>query len=131
MNTLSQLPAPLNTFVVDIPKNQYYDFELEEGSTYPLSGVTYPVDYGNIPGHTGEDGHELDLFVGSDIGGKAGSVFVYRGTDVPNEHKFYVAMSDSELATVLQELEPVLLDHASIATSTELLEQIENFKDKQ
>jgi inorganic pyrophosphatase len=32
---------------------------------YPLSGITYPVDYGYINGFNGEGNMGLDVFVGS------------------------------------------------------------------
>ena len=79
MNIAAQLPEPLNTFVVDVPANQYYDFELAPDSDYPLKGVTYPVDYGNIPGYTAEDSHELDFYVGNEVNGEIGCVLVDRG----------------------------------------------------
>ena len=129
MNIASELPKPLNTFVVDVPQNTYYDFGLEPNSTYPLKGVTYPVDYGNIPGYTAEDNHELDLFVGSTSDGEAGYIVVQRGEKIPNEHKFYVGLSAEEVNNVLEELRPVLVEHRRLDDLSELLEKIEQFKD--
>ena len=130
MNIANELPNPLNTFEVDVPQNTYYDFELEPNSTYPLKGVTYPVDYGNIPGYMAQDGHELDLFVGNTPSGKSGYVIVQRGETIPDEHKFYVGLSDDELDKVLAELKPVLVENKNFETTDELLEMIEQFKDK-
>jgi len=130
MNIASSLPEPLNTFVIDVPKDTYYDFELEVNSTYPLKGVTYPVDYGNVPGYKAEDGHELDLFVGSDTNGKLGYFLVERGYHIPNEHKFYVGLTDSDLDKILSELKPVLIENKEISTISDLLSAIEKFKDK-
>lgn len=130
MNIASKLPEPLNRFVIDVPKNTYYDFELAPDSTYPLKGVTYPVDYGNIPGYTTEDGHELDLFVGLDLGGAMGYLVVERGEHTPNEHKFFVGLAQEELNQVLSELNPVLVTHAKVSTVTELITFIERYKDR-
>ena len=130
MNIADQLPKPLNLFTVDVPANQYYDFEFVFDSTYPLKGVTYPVDYGNIPGHTGEDGHELDFYVGTTLKGLTGYVVVFRGEDRPNEHKFYVGLTEQEQQSILSELKPVLIEQREIDSLDELLEAIEPFKDE-
>lgn len=130
MNIAEQLPIPLNTFVIDVPANQYYDFELTPDSTYPLKGVTYPVDYGNIPNYTGEDGHELDFYIGTTLNGLIGYVVVFRGDDRPNEHKFYVGLTEQEQQSILSELKPVLIEQQEIDSLDELLEAIEPFKDE-
>lgn len=130
MNISSQLPHPLDNFVVDVPANQYYDFKLAPDSTYPLKGVTYPVDYGNIPGYTTEDNHELDLFVGNDPDGEAGSLVVDRGSSIGHERKFYVALTKDELTLVLQQLQPVLIDHQELSDVPSLIEAIAPYKDK-
>ncbi len=130
MNIAKQLPEPLKSFVVDVPANQYNDFELEPGSTYPLSGVTYPVDYGYIPGYTAEDGHELDLFVGSQPDCEMGYVLVYRGENTPDEHKFYIGLTSEDVQEVISQLKPVLIKNEKIADITTLLGVIEHYKDK-
>ncbi len=130
MNIAEQLPSPLNAFVIDVPANQYYDFKLAPDSTYPLKGVTYPVDYGNIPGHTGEDGHELDFYIGKTLNGLIGYVVVFRGDDRPNEHKFYVGLTEQEQQSILSELKPVLIEQQGIHNLDELLKAIEPFKDE-
>jgi hypothetical protein len=129
MNIASKFPEPLNTFIVDVPQDQYYDFELDADSTYPLKGVTYPVDYGNVPGYTAEDGHELDLFVGNQYPGELGFIIVDRGSDIPNEHKFYVGLSPAELGKVLDELKPVLIKHEQVEDIDTLLTMVDHFKD--
>lgn len=130
MNIADKLPHPLSSFVVDVPQNQYYDFGLPPDSSYPLKGVTYPVDYGNLPGYTAEDGKELDLFVGQQVAGETGSIVVYRGETNPNEHKFYVGLTKQEVEEVLRQLESVLIAHEAIADVPALLKAIEPFKDK-
>jgi hypothetical protein len=129
MNIAQQLPEPLTSFIIDVPAHHYYDFELSPESTYPLRGVTYPVDYGHINGYTAEDGHELDLFVGNSADGLAGVVLVDRGTNTPNEHKFYVALSAEEVTGIISQLKPVLISHQELATTKDLLANIEQFKD--
>ena len=130
MNIASDLPNPLSNFVVDVPYDTYYDFELEPDSTYPLKGVTYPVDYGNIPSYTAEDNHELDLFVGNALDGASGYIVVQRGEKIPDEHKFYAALTEKEVHKVLEQLKPVLVEHKQFDNLSELLEMIEQFKDK-
>lgn len=130
VNIADQLPAPLNSFVIDIQANDYYDFELPVGSDYPLPGVTYPVDYGHILGYTSEDGHELDLFAGQTSDGLVGSIKVFRGKDRPDEHKFYVALHPEELAGILSELKPVLLKHSPLQNLDDLLLEVEKYKDE-
>lgn len=130
MNIAKSLQPPLNTFVVDIPANQYYDFDLAPDSTYPLAGVTYPVDYGNIPGYTAEDAHELDFFVGNETDGEMGSIVVDRGPSIGHERKFYVGLSKDEISLVLQQLQPVLVSHQDIRDTPSLLEAIEPYKNK-
>lgn len=130
MNVARDLPKPLNSFQVDVPANTYYNFELTPNSTYPLKGVTYTVDYGNIPGYIAEDGQELDLFVGNASNGKLGSIVVDRGQTIPNERKFYVALTTEELNAVLKELDPVLVSHRTATDITELLTQIKEYKDR-
>jgi hypothetical protein len=131
MNIADQLPHPLNTFVVDVPANEYYDFELPEDSDYPLKGVTYPVDYGHIIGYTTEDKHELDLFVGNEGEGLAGSITVDRGPDMPHEKKFYVALAPYELEIVLQQLEPVLVSHEKVDGLEQLISAMSVYKDNE
>lgn len=129
MNIAKDLPTPLSTFVVDLPAGVYYDFKLKPGSTYPLRGVTYSVDYGNIPGYIAEDTHELDLFVGTNVEGELGYIVVERGEDIPNEHKFYVGLTEAEVAQITEELAPVLLRHAPLASMDSLLVMIEKYKE--
>ncbi len=130
MNIAESLPEPLSTFVVDVPANQYYDFRLAPDSNYPLKGVTYPVDYGNIPGYTAEDTHELDFFVGNSTDGEAGSIVVDRGASIGHERKFYVALTKDELGLILQELKPVLIEHQKLTDIDSLLVAIQPYKDK-
>ncbi|HJQ08727.1 MAG TPA: hypothetical protein VJ836_04585 [Candidatus Saccharimonadales bacterium] len=130
MNIAENLPEPLNTFVLDVPANEYYDFELPDGSDYPLNGVTYPVDYGHIEGYSSEDGHELDLFVGTNPEGVTGFVLVFRGDDRPNEHKFLVGLTEQEWKAIQEELKPVLIESGTFPDPNGLLDAIKKYKDE-
>lgn len=78
---------------------------------YPLKGVTYPVDYGYVEGYKGEDGADLDVFVGS--GNLNGYIKVWR-LDVPEETKIFLSLTQGELEAVIKEFQPILLSHGVI-----------------
>lgn len=89
----------------------YKSFHTEGDSVwekYPLKGVMYPVDYGYIEGYEGEDGAELDIFVGT--GTLLGFIKVWR-LDVPEETKMFRNLTEQELNSVLTEFKPVLVTH--------------------
>lgn len=123
-----ELPPPLDRLVIENGRGSYKDFQLSPGDTYPLAGITYPVDYGCLPGFTGEDGAELDFLVGSKIDGKVGYILIWRN-DVPSEHKYYVAMTEEELGASLEIYKPVTLNHITLSGVPQLLVSIEHFKD--
>lgn len=108
-------------------KGSYKSFEIENDpiwSSYPLKGVTYPVDYGYVDEYYGEDRAELDIFVGT--GDKNGYIKVWR-LDVPEETKFFIKLTDEELTNVLNVFKPVLLKH-EILSDENFISTIENFK---
>lgn len=127
MNNLVTIP-PFDTFVLEKKRGEYKDFELGPDSTYPLKGVTYPVDYGYIPGYIAEDTHKLDLFVGSDMNGLCGTITVWRGDDKPLEHKAFISLTRDELDKILQEFQPVLRGHQVMHSIDELLGYIEHYR---
>ena len=97
--------------VIENPKGSYKSFqssEHPEWNSYPLAGVTYPVDYGYITGYIGEDSHDLDVFVGT--GEIHGYIKVWR-MDIPEESKFFINLTEGELSEVLSVFKPVLLNH--------------------
>lgn len=49
---------------------------------------------------------------------------------MPNEHKFYVALSEIEVQKILNELRPVLVSQEGVETTDKLIERISGFKDK-
>lgn len=123
---INQLLAPLNTILIEMQPGEHKDFEAADD--YPLKGVTFATQYGYLPGYVGEDGHELDFFVGSQLNGLCGSFVVFR-PELPNgEHKFYVAMSESELEKTLEEYKPVILVHKPLTNVKSLLVAIQGFK---
>jgi hypothetical protein len=129
--SLGSLPEPLSSIVVENKRGEYRDFGLSPSDPYPLKGVTYPVDYGFLPGYLGEDGADLDFFVGSDSNGKTGSITVTRG-DTPNgEQKFYVGLTESEVNAVLLAFKPVLAAHDELDGMERLLVAIEKYKKRQ
>jgi hypothetical protein len=114
-------------YVIENKKGSYKSFIPEgEETTYPLRGVTYPVDYGYINGYIGEDDAELDLFIGT--GNLKGYIKVWR-LDVPVETKFFTEVSRKELAEILLAFEPVLLD-SKVLTDTEFENELNKFKVK-
>jgi hypothetical protein len=113
--------------VIENPKGTYKSFQTEGDpiwETYPLKGVTYPVDYGYIEGYMGEDNAELDIFVGT--GTLCGYIRVWR-LDVPEETKIFKNLTDEELQQVLTVFAPVLRTHA-ILDEKDLLNMLRLFK---
>ncbi len=124
------LPKPFDTFRLEIEAGGYKDFHVAPDDPYPLKGVTYPVNYGDISGYSGEDTHPLDVFVGG-----SGDLFGYFCVDRPDvdggkEHKFYLYLSEEEEKAVLEAFAPVLLDHARYESLEELQKAVEPFKDE-
>ena len=125
-----QLPPPFDTFRLEKKPGEYKDFHVAEGDPYPLKGVTYPVSYGDIKGYTGEDGHDLDIFLGEN-----GNLFGYLQMDRPDveggkEHKFYLYLTEDEEQAVFEAFAPVLLDHARFDSLDDLQKAVEPFKDE-
>ena len=121
------LPPPFNTFKVEKRAGEYKDFG-NVGNAYPLKGVTYPVDYGEIDGYVTEDGAKLDLFVGTsgDVN-HFGFIRVSR-PDLPDgEHKFYICLTDDEEEAVLQEFGPALIGNGRYDSFNALLDAIKPF----
>lgn len=106
MSLITKLPSPLNTIIIENKTGSYKDFKTD--GKYPLEGANFFADYGYIPGYIGEDGHDLDFFVGDDLEGKCGYFTVWRSNEVPAEHKYFVCMNESQLTKTLKEYEPVL-----------------------
>ncbi|MBI3633744.1 MAG: hypothetical protein HY226_05655 [Candidatus Vogelbacteria bacterium] len=85
-----------NKIVIENPKGSYKSFEIEGDPVwkdYPLSGVTYLVDYGYIDGYKSEDGQDLDVFRGS--GNLNGYIKIWR-CDVSTETKVVMDVTQEE-----------------------------------
>lgn len=94
--------------VIENSKGSYKSFEIEGDPVwkdYPLAGVTYPVDYGYVEGYKSEDGHDLDIFVGS--GNLNGYIKVWR-YDVPIETKFVTNVTMGEWDEIIKTFSPVI-----------------------
>lgn len=86
------------TFTIDRPKGYVKEWPLSGGG---VKRFVYPVDYGYLPSHNGEDGEGLDFFVGGDEGGHLESFQkLKRSGDergyVLDETKFLVGVTDGE-----------------------------------
>lgn len=113
---------------IENPAGSYKSFNIKDDPVwkeYPLEGVTYPVDYGYLEGFQGEDGAELDVFVGS--GNLNGYIKVWR-LDVPEETKFFKNLTPEELAKVLEVFKPVLLSHEIISDEEKFLVELTKFR---
>lgn len=120
------LPKPLDTIFIEMRPGERKDFGA--APDYPLKGVTFATEYGYLPGYTGEDGADLDFFVGSQKDGLCGSFTVYRPELKHGEHKFYVCMSEEELAATLKEYEPVAQGHVPLKGVNDLLKVIGSYR---
>ena len=69
------------------------------------------------------------MFAGNQPEGHNGHILVNRGNTIPNEHKFYVALSDNELQAILKELEPVLITQQALDNMDLLLAMVAKYKD--
>ena len=123
---ISALPAPFNTIVIENEKGTYKDFHAS--SDYPLKGVTYPVDYGYLPGYIGEDKADLDFFVGDEEEGLSGFIRVSRPDTENGETKFFTNVTPDDITAICEAFKPVLLEQQRYADSDELLTDIEKFK---
>jgi len=123
---IASLPAPLNQIVIEAPKGTYRDFGAS--SDYPLKGVTYPVDYGYLPGYIGEDKADLDFFIGSTQDGRSGFIRVFRPDTENGETKFFTAVTNNDIDAICEAFKPVLLEHTTFENNDELLEAIKAFQ---
>lgn len=120
------LPPPFDTFQVEKYAGESKKFG--SGDEYPLKGVTYPVDYGDIKGYIAEDGANLDFFVGTEQGGLCGYIKVYRPELADGERKFYVNLSDDQEAAVLNEFSPVILQAQRYDSLVDMKSDIERYR---
>ncbi|MEA2531554.1 MAG: inorganic pyrophosphatase, partial [Thermomicrobiales bacterium] len=80
-----------NGVVIDRPK----------GCPHPrYPAWIYPVDYGYVPGTTGGDGHEVDVFVGSAAAGLVGLLITCDAEKDDRETKLLWNLTEYEIAAV-------------------------------
>jgi hypothetical protein len=115
-----------NDIIIENPKGSKKNF----GKNYPIPVMTYPVDYGYLPGHMAEDDAELDFFKGTDPKkGLHGSFNVWR-PDVKGEKetKFYTGTTPGERDSILAAYQKVLRDRpAEYITADELKNAVKPF----
>lgn len=115
--------------VIENPKGSYKSFRSSnhpEYDSYPLAGVTYPVDYGYIEGYESEDGEDLDIFRGN--GDVYGFMRMWR-LDTPEETKFIMQTTKEEFDEIIEIFKPVLLEHKSLKKD-QFLEELKKFESK-
>jgi hypothetical protein len=123
------LPKPFDTFRLEKQPGEYKDFHVAADDPYPLKGVIYPTNYGDIEGYTGEDGHPLDVFVGTGV--ILGFFQVFRPEIAEQiEHKFYLNLTEDEEAAVLEAFDPVLRSHGRFGSIDELIKAMSPFKNE-
>lgn len=113
---------------IENPKGSYKSFEIENDPAwkdYPLTGVTYPVDYGYLEGYKSEDGHDLDVFVGS--GNLNGYIKIWR-IDVPAETKFALNVTREEWDEIMKAFAPVIKEKALLKNEAELEDYLLKYK---
>lgn len=125
-NTTPVLTALLNTIVVENQRGTYKNFHAS--NDYPLKGVTYPTDYGYLPGYLGEDGADLDVFIGPKEDGQSGYIRVARPDTENGETKFFVNTTTEEAKAIGEAFTPVLIETHTYPDRTDILEAIKPFK---
>lgn len=113
---------------IENPKGTYKSFEIENDpiwKDYPLSGVTYPVDYGYIEGYQSEDGQDLDAFKGS--GDLNGYIKVWR-CDVPIETKIVMNVTQEEWDEIVETFSPVIKEKTLFNSDSDLEKFLSTYK---
>ncbi len=114
-------------YVIENLRGSYKKFAdtLEE---FPLLGVTFPVHYGYIEGYTGEDGHDLDVFIGS--GDIHGIIRMNRDDAVGGvETKMIIYVTEKELEDIKEAYRPVI-NEVKKMSEEEIIELLPQFLSK-
>lgn len=116
------------TFRIDRPKG-YVKAWPQDGWTKTF---TYPVDYGYLPRHMGEDGEGLDFFVGDDPGGHLESFQKLKrdehGRRLLDETKFLVGVTDGEREAIYRLYGDEVWHRKVYKDMAELIEDLPKFK---
>lgn len=123
------------TFHVDRPKGFIKRWKFPDGHE---DSFTYPVDYGYLKHHLGEDGEPLDVFIGDDPGGYHGRFDKGKteygkdgkptGKILPDESKFYIGLTKKERDHILHEFKDVVLGHETFKDFSAFQKAIAPFK---
>jgi inorganic pyrophosphatase len=120
------------TFKIDRPKGYVKTWKRPDGSE---KKYTYPVDYGYLIRHTGEDGEGLDFFVGDDPSAPVESFMKLKpgpgGKLIEDETKFMIGLTESERKKVLALYDSgELKNHRVYKTVYDLVDRLKDFKNK-
>ncbi len=114
-------------FTIENPSGSYKKFadSLDE---YPILGVTYPTHYGYIEGFTGEDGNDLDIFMGN--GNVFGTLVVERPSETGpyTETKMIFGVNQAEWEAIKATFELVTKSMTAVDGLDEWLELLPQFK---
>ncbi len=112
--------------VIENKRGSYKKF-VDSLAEYPILGVTFPTDYGFINGYLSEDGHDLDIFVGS---GELLGYLKMRRDEFPNgiETKVFIKVSEDELQGIKKEYGPVLAAIQTLPSEREFIDYITQFR---
>jgi hypothetical protein len=115
------------TFVIENLRGSYKKFAdtLDE---YPILGVTFPTHYGYIEGYTGEDAHDLDVFIGS---GDLHGIMRVNRDDVEGgiETKFIIYVTEKEFEEI-KETYALVINEMKQMTEESIIELIPKFLNK-
>jgi hypothetical protein len=120
----------MSGFQVDRPRGSYKQFRDPADpllKDYPIEGVTYPTDYGFLPGYVAEDDDDLDVFKGS------GSTHGFMRVSRPDarggaETKFMYGLTPEEFAAVTAAFRPVLSGEPETVDEATLVGRLASFK---
>ena len=126
---IQYLSKILKKFQKDKLKGDYKQFKDPNDpvlKNYPIDGVTYPVNYGYLPGYTAEDDDDLDVFFGS--GNQYGHIAVNR-PDVAGgvERKMLYRVTPDELAAIENAFKPVLSGKPAVMEASKFRELLASY----
>ena len=115
-------------FKIDRPKGFVKTWKQPDGSE---KKYTYPVDYGYLIGHTGEDKEGLDFFVGDDPSAPIESYMKLFPDGSEDETKFMIGLTSDERKKVMSLYKKgELIDHRKYKDVYELVTHLKTFKKK-
>lgn len=116
-------------FTIDRPKGTVKEWPQPDGS---IKRFVYPVDYGYLPRHTGEDDEGLDFFVGDQPDGHLESFQKLRRHDDGKQHldetKFLVGVTDVEREAIYRLYGPEVWRRRTYRDMDQLMREAAKFK---